>query len=107
MTTKSVVHPLAPAKADGTDTPIGIDLALPKARYKELNMDCFRNPMIESCHCDSSIETRNVHDGVHVRSPSVQKMTQEPFNANRSDEVLLFGEDVLMLNVTPLFRGDS
>ena len=28
-------------------------------------------------------------------------------NMNRSDEALLVGEDVLMLNVTPLFRGDS
>ena len=67
-------------------------------------MDYFRKPTIESRHCNSSIEMRDVHDGVHFRSPSLQRMTQDPFNANRAVEALGFRvEDVLMSNVSHSF----
>ena len=57
----------AVASGAATQATMGIDLALSKARYKELNMGCFHKPMIQRCHCDSSTDTRNVHAVVPVR----------------------------------------
>merc|ERR1711945_60714 len=113
----------------------GIDYtcSLSRARFEELNMDYFRNSMgpVEKCMRDSGIDKRGVHEVVLVggstRIPKVQAMIQEFFNGKEPcksinpDEAVAYGaavqaailtgegssqgQDLLLLDVTPLSMG--
>ena len=53
-----------------------VPLALPKARPKEVTMDHFRNSGTQRCRCDSSIDTRIVHDVICIRGPAPRLIAQ-------------------------------
>ena len=68
-----------------------VPLAVPNAEPEEANMDYSR---IERCHCDSSTDSRNVHDVNHVRGSArslmAENLTQDP------DDAVVFGATVLI-----------
>ena len=66
-------------------------LALPKARPKAVNRECYRNSGTERCLCASSTDTRNVH-GVSLvrgsgRRPIAQNRIQRCFNEKGRNSV--------------------
>ena len=53
-----------------------------KARYKEVNVDDFRKHIIDSRHCDSSIDTRAMHDVVLGGGSTLPKDRFEELNTD-------------------------